>query len=155
MPETGPEALVERADLIVLGTVIGPQVSAFSDPEAPAPEKDAADYRTIYTETPVQIERLLKGDPREGLVRVRTIGGRVGDSAMAVSHEPQLRVGQHMVLFLKHADTETYTILGEVGAFEILDEDAFAGLLVDPPHIGYRMWLPLEELLTRIENVVR
>ncbi len=146
---TRPEELAKQADLIVLGSTVGPQVSGRLPPDSPLappePPGEPAHAPLLYTETQVQVERTLKGTPPRAAIPVRTLGGTVDGQAMVVTHEPQLRADQRVVLFLKQIDPGYYTVLGEDGAYEIVDEEA----------IGPRHRFPLEELLTRIEQSTR
>jgi hypothetical protein len=65
--------------------------------------------------------------------------------AMAMTHEPQLKVGQRVVLFLRQIEPKYYTPLGEDGVYEIMGEAAS----------GARHRFQLQELLAHIEDSAR
>lgn len=81
--------LTSRADQIVVGDVEGVR-SAW----------DSA-HRTIITTIDVVVRESWKGEaPRDGRIRLRQLGGRVGDIEMTVHGVPAFCVGERNLLFL-------------------------------------------------------
>jgi hypothetical protein len=80
-----PEEMTRDADLIILGTVVGPSINHFDPPYR---NLETGDW--IVTDTAVQIECVLKGASPEKTIMVRTEGGCVGDTCIVVSHGAQI-----------------------------------------------------------------
>ena len=76
-----PEDMTRDADLIILGTVVGPSIGHF-DPPFGNSETGA----WIVTDTAVQVECVQKGASSDGTIMVRTEGGCVGETCVDVSH---------------------------------------------------------------------
>lgn len=152
---TSPETLASQADLIILGTVDGPPVSTKSwvlSDGIVAP-------LGIVTDTPIQVECMLKGSLAADMVTVRTEGGCIGEDCMFVSHGAQLAPSQRVVLFLWHAGVEYITLLAENGRYEvesgpdiytIIAEDGMYVVSGDKATATPRHSYSLAELLTRI-----
>ncbi len=147
--QTRPEELAKRVELIVLGSTVGPQTTGRLPPGSPLappdPPGEPAHDPPLYTETQVQVERVLKGTSPRSTLRVRTLGATVDGQSAMMTHQPQLRVGQRVVVFLKQIEPEYYTPLGEDGVYEVVGEEAS----------GPRHRFPLPDLLARIENSTR
>lgn len=81
------ETLVDEAEQVVLGRVIGQQ--------------SLVDERgRIVTDVALQVEESIKGDQAPGAaITVRRLGGVVGDMGMQVAGEPTFETGETVVLF--------------------------------------------------------
>lgn len=92
--------LAARADVIVLGVVVGAR-SAWDDTGS-----------VIVTVVDVRPEELLKGGPGPSVLRVRHLGGRVGDQAMVVAGAPSFADGERVLLFLAGDPRRELTVVG-------------------------------------------
>jgi hypothetical protein len=155
-----PEILAPSSDLIILGTVSGPAAGL----EVPWGGGEPG-HTTIVTDTPVQVECVLKGAPTGATVTVRVEGGCAergnGEpDCVMVSHIRPLEVGQRLVLFLQHEGPDYVTRRREEGSYEIQvgpDYYARSGEFVvvgDRASNGFDE-LSLAELMARIASVHR
>ena len=144
LKRTNPEELAKQATLVILG-MTGQQTSGRLPPGSPLappePPGEPPAGAASYTETPIAVERTLKGPAAGARVRVRTLGG----PGYATTHTPQLRPGQHVVLFLKQVEPTYYSVLGEDGVYEIVGAEA----------IGPRHRYPIGELLARVQGATK
>jgi hypothetical protein len=102
------EEIVQKADTIVLGTVIG-QVSAWD-----------VDHTAIYTTVTLAVERVLTGISRE-TVTLQVAGGIVEGMGMRTSNDAVFREGEQVIVCL---DTSAvpYTLVGlQQGKFTVKD----------------------------------
>jgi len=111
-----PEEMTRDADLIILGTVVGPSIGHF-DP--PLGSSEIWDSPEIVTDTAVQVECVLKGASAETTIMVRTDGGCVGEECMVVSHGAQIQLGQRAIMFLLHKGFDYVTTLKPGGVYEV------------------------------------
>ena len=144
LKRTNPEELAKQAALVIMG-MTGQQTSGTLPPGSPlAPPEPAGEPPSgvlPYTETAITVERTLKGPAPGASVQVRTLGG----PGFATTHTPQLRPGQHVVLFLKQVEPSYYIVLGEDGVYEIVGAEAS----------GPRHRYPVGELLARIQGATK
>lgn len=156
-PGSDPESLTRRADLIVLGTVGGPAVMGELPPgsnmELPQPAGEPAGRRQLFTEVPIEVECVLKGTAG-AIVRARTLGGIVNGFDMSPTHQARLRQGDRVIVFLRQTDAGAYNPFGETAVYVLINDVAFAPLIVDSESgaIGSIWRLPTDELLQRIAN---
>ncbi len=149
----GPEAAAAGADLIIVGQVVGPpsgQISPFSS------------SGMIFTDTPVQVECSLKASAPSETILVRTEGGCVGETCMAVTHVGQIVVGERVILFLQYAGPESAVVRSVDGGFLtregpdyywLVGEDevyTIAGHHATSGHFQFA----LDELIARIQSAI-
>lgn len=132
--------LVEKASLIILGTVQTVNPSRWNTKDGLRPPDLTAQNISpdliIYTDTDVKVERLLKGSTSESTVRVRTLGGSVGQDSMTFTEEPKFEPAQSVIVFLTEEDSMTsqfgpkhYRPIGAVqGKFHIKGQQAVSDL---------------------------
>jgi len=109
-----PEDMTRDADLIILGTVVGPPVGHFDPP--------FGNWETgawVVTDTAVQVECVLKGVSTEATIMVRTDGGCIGEECAFVSHGAQIQLGQRAIMFLLHKGLDYVTVRKPGGVYEV------------------------------------
>ena len=109
-----PEEMTRDADLIILGSVVGPSISHF-DPPFGSWETGA----WVVTDTAVQVECVLKGATPEATIMVRTDGGCIGDACAFSSHGAQIQLGQRAIMFLLHKGLDYVTVRKPGGVYEV------------------------------------
>lgn len=81
----------------------------------------------IYTTVTIEVSAYHKGgDPQEATFEFRMLGGTVGDTTLAILHQPRFRVDEQVFLFLnaQHVLGELPLVGGERGKFLMrVDED--------------------------------
>jgi len=87
------QQLIEKTSVIVTGTVLA----------SVAVDRDGG----IWTDTTVQIERVLRGAV-EGTIVISEVGGRVGDRVSVVYGNPEYKAGERVLLFLSSAPDGRY-----------------------------------------------
>jgi hypothetical protein len=136
------EDLVEKADCIVIGRVVGSHT--FRSP----------DQKLILTRHTLEIQQSLKGNPSPTM-EVTTIGGQIGDTILQVAGMPSLTVGESMVLFLKPAGAYT-TVLGwQQGKYSIRNgqvTNSAVGLSFSDGLPGKTVVLSVEEFKRQIQQ---
>jgi hypothetical protein len=100
--------LVREADSIVLGTVIK-QASAWD-----------AQYKAIYTDVTLEVERVLTGPPEER-VTFRVSGGRVGGMGMGTSNDATFPVGERVIVCLNTRAVPSTVVGMQQGKFPVED----------------------------------
>jgi hypothetical protein len=147
--------MAKTADLIILGTVVGPSIGHF-DPPFGNLETEAL----IVTDTAVQVECVLKGAQTEATIMVRTDGGCVGETCLYVSHGAQIRVGERAIMFLTHNEPDYVIVLQPNGLYEVQaggEYYTFGNLFdISGDRIVSDFYsLTVAELLSIIENNIR
>lgn len=103
------EELVQRAELIVIGR---------------CEEKTSewgVEREKIYTYITIAPERCLKGSECPPLVKIRLLGGRVGDMALTVPGTPRFQKYERVFLFLRRTPAFFYHVIGlSQGKFTII-----------------------------------
>ncbi len=87
------------------------------------------DRRSIDTETTLRVERGLLGrqGPAAGqTIKVRTLGGKVGNVRMHVAGAPRLRKGERLVLFLEQRQGHRWVVGMNQGVFDLVQQDGKA-----------------------------
>lgn len=103
------QELVQQADQIVLGEC-EKMTSAWDD-----------ERKRIFTQVTVLTEQCLKGGECPPRIRIRTLGGTVGNIAMNVTGTSRFHEGERVFLFLKGSSGRFYQVLGlSQGKFSIL-----------------------------------
>jgi len=109
-----PEVMTREANLIILGTVVGPSIGHFDPP--------FGNWETgawVVTDTAVQVECVLKGATPEATVIVRTDGGCIGEECAFSSHSAQIQLGQRAIMFLLQKGFDYVTVLNSDGVYEV------------------------------------
>lgn len=91
------DSLVANSDRIVVGQVVSMR-SFWEDGR-------------IYTDTTLEVLENWKGDERK-TVRVRQLGGRVGDMTTKVSGLARFQAGERALVFLENAGREAFIVTG-------------------------------------------
>jgi hypothetical protein len=133
--------LARAADVVVLGTVQGTRVHR--------------DGGATYTVVEVRAREILKGTEPPGTVRVRQVGGLIGDGGSIVAGAATFVPGECVVLFLERHGGEL-RLLGEAqGKFRVSREPpatAWTASRIDPDTGRVLDQIPLarvRELLAR------
>jgi len=93
------KAMTERADRVVLGTVVA-QVSRWT-----------GDHQAIYTDVTIRVARAYKGALKPGdTVVVRREGGSVDGIGMRVYGAAQFGIGEEVLLFVETRGGAAYTV---------------------------------------------
>jgi hypothetical protein len=147
--------MTREADLIILGTVIGPSIGHFDQPFGSL-ETGAL----IVTDTVVQVECVLKGASPENAIHVRTDGGCVGGECMEVSHGAQIQLGQRAIMFLMQKGPDYVTVRKSDGVYEVQAEYGYYSFGDYLEIAGDRIVLDfynlsVAELLAIIQNNIR
>ncbi len=100
--------LVKDADAIVLGTVVD-QVSFWN-----------AQHTAIYTDVTVAVEKPIAGASGAN-VTFRVAGGIVGPIGMRTSNDPEFRLGERIVVFLRTAGAITHVVGRAQGKYAVRD----------------------------------
>ncbi len=103
------ENLVAHADAVVQGEVLSSR--SYLTP----------DGRSIETESILKVEQRLQinGDKDGQTVKVRTLGGKVGDIRMHVPGSPRLKKGQSVLLFLTQRGGHNWVLGMNQGVFDL------------------------------------
>lgn len=115
LPKFSQSELIQRADLIVIGTILPDSMSKWNTPTGKLPSNitDAAQIPGglfIYTHTPIQVESYLKGDIKDTVIMVQTIGGKVDSDQMLTESQPSFEPNQKVLLFLSNDTVNTKDI---------------------------------------------
>lgn len=123
--------LVSKASLIVLGTVERIHPSRWNTSDGLRPPnvtiQTISPTTIIFTDVDIKVNRYLKGSTSESVVRVRTLGGQVGQDSMIYSEEPEFQVSRSVIVFLTSEDVMAgqigpthYRVVGAIqGKFDI------------------------------------
>ncbi len=99
--------LVAHAQAVIQGEVMGSR------------SYWTADRRSIETETELRVERTVQGKVEGRTVKVRTLGGKVGDIRMHVPGSPRFSKGQQVVLFLTSRAGHRWVLGMNQGVFDL------------------------------------
>ena len=104
----------------------------------------------IYTDITVEIESFLKGSHEEGMIVIRQLGGRVGDTAMSVFGSPTFNKDERVLLFLKPrpGTTDRIVVAGLAQGKFHLDTDPLTGEIAAENEFEGRV--PLSSIRDRI-----
>ena len=110
-PPISEADLARRADTVVRGTVVE-SAAAWNE-----------EHTHIYTSYAVAVSDAITGEPGP-VVRLRLIGGQVGDVVVWASRSPVMQTGEEFVLFLRGTeqtpDTGCYLLCGaDAGALKV------------------------------------
>lgn len=93
---------------------------------------------TVYTVTLVEVEQYIIGEGPSRL-KIRQLGGRIGDRIMHVHGNASLRPGERVVLFLKKGDAPFVHIVSmERGAFHVQESNS----PTNPPIVTREVTVP-------------
>jgi hypothetical protein len=142
----------------VQGTVGEPHPSQWNTPSGSLPPDTTihtvSSDALIFTDTPINVERYLKGSAPGDVVLVCTIGGVVGQDKMFAEHAPELQPGKRLILLLAPDDNPRTRNIGPnhyivVWGFEDVYE------VVGDRAISETHQLPLADLYALIELINR
>ena len=120
------KALVQRADRVVLGTVVSSE------------SHWTGGHNAIYTDAVVRIERVYKGAVVAGqTVVVRREGGSVDGIAMRVFGSPELSPGEQAVVFLEARGGANYVVGMAQGKWHVAVENGKKMVHADLSGIGF------------------
>ncbi len=143
------EELAWSSHQVVVGTVAERQPSEWG--ESPNPSDPTS--RVIFTTYVMQVEQRLRGQPSDRIL-VRQMGGTIGDCTQEHDSEPQLAVGQLVLLFLREeqsANMETiYHLTGGPQAYWKVKDDGTVSM--DVGHLAQYSGMPLATIVERIQT---
>jgi hypothetical protein len=88
------------------------------------------DGETIITRVTVRYTELIKGKTKDRKVVVEYDGGTVGDTVLKVSDMADFRVGERVILFLKHGKSkkegDVYSVIGKSQGKYTIDSEGIA-----------------------------
>jgi hypothetical protein len=103
-----PQQLAKSADVVIQGVAHGPTHSQWNTSNGLRQSNtEIGSTNFIYTDTPVEVNRYLKGAQPSKVLIVRTLGGQVDADRIRFSEEAELQPGQPVVLFLTQTDVMT------------------------------------------------
>ncbi len=151
--------LADHSDSIIAGHVIAILPGRWNTPDGKKPvlstdKKPAYTEEKIYTDVIIKVDKAISKEPTQTEIKVRTLGGKVGEDVMVVEDEAKFEVGENVLLFLTKEDPFTdnsagtyYRIVGwKHGKFSITKDGQAVRPDVPPEH----QKIPLEELLYSI-----
>lgn len=110
------EDLNNNSDTVIIGTVKEILPSKWNTADGKQPDKTAAELESsdiIYTDIIVNVDKYLKNPLSSNEVTVRVIGGTVGSVSMTSDDEPNFKLGEKVLLYLKE---DTYRDTKNVGS---------------------------------------
>lgn len=97
------DELIKSSDVILTGTVTG---------IGPVYRGTWQNTQLIFTDVVVEASQLLYGQTSESLV-IQTRGGRIDGSVIIAEDEPEFRLGEEALLFLRHnSDLGSFIVTG-------------------------------------------
>lgn len=160
-PQTTVQQRIDAATLIVRGTVGEPRPSRWTTPSGELPE--SANWETvakrdwlIYTDYPIEVERVLKGSYVRDTILLRVKSGRAGRDSYTTENHPVLRPGEEVIAMLtpdEHPRTRGLgpahyaPLFGFQGIFRVEGDRAIVERKGDAIQA-----LPLSRLQTRISR---
>ena len=155
-PEMSLDTLIAEADLIVIGTPDTIYPSRWNTVGGKLPDgitvRTITPDRVIFTDANFRVDQVIKGSTNEGMLRIRSLGGIVGQDQMIVSGVANLETGKEYLLFLgkdivgstTNIEPGHYFVRGGLqGLYQVSDSKAKS--VKDE-------W-QLEELITYIQNL--
>ncbi len=102
--EMSLDTLITEADLIVIGSVDKVHPSRWNTPSGKLPKgitvHTITPDKVIFTDVNFSVDQILKGQSNQKTVRIRSLGGVVGQDQMIVSGVASLEIGNTYLLFL-------------------------------------------------------
>lgn len=136
MVEMSLDDLIERADLIVIGDFLNIHPSRWNTVNGKLPDNATIELvsqqdLSIFTDSNFQVAQYIKGDVQSPVIRIRTMGGQVGEDSMIVSGQPVYEIGQTYLLFLYFntgatADIDPGSYYGSSILYKITDGKAIS-----------------------------
>jgi hypothetical protein len=125
--------LVERADLILTGTVTGLET------------KGETGSKNIYTNAIISVDQVIKGEPKAAAIIVKVPGGTVDGSTKTVEDTPSFLQNEKVLLFLKSNADNTMAVIGNLQGKGVIEEGKIRSVVISINGLS------LAELCTRIE----
>lgn len=113
------DELIKSSDVILTGTVtdIGPVYRGTWQ-----------NTQLIFTDVVVEASQLLYGQTSESLV-IQTRGGKIDGSVIIAEDEPEFRLGEETLLFLKHnPDLDSFVVTGTLQGKWSYENDQVIGV---------------------------
>lgn len=102
---------------VVAGTVLSIAAPQWNTPSGQRADPRRDPHVVIYRAATVRVLREIKGGgTAPATLRVRILGGQIGQDKLVVSEAPDLQIGQSYLLFLAPATDAGATASGEFGA---------------------------------------
>jgi hypothetical protein len=152
------DELIRESDLIVIGNVNNVLPSRWNTPNGKRPEGNPAQAITpdmvIFTDMNFRITRFIKGEAKQGIARIRTLGGVVNDDRM-IADDSIPKTDKTYLLFLD-LDTLGSTAQIDPGHYWITG-GGFQGLyeIVDDRAISTMDEWALEDLISYIQKALQ
>lgn len=146
--------LITEADLIVVGSPDTINPSRWNTLDGKLPKgitvQTITPDKVIFTDVNFRVDQIIKGRSEENIIRIRSLGGLVGQDQMIVNGVASLEKGKTYLLFLgidigstADIDPGHYVVRGGLqGLYKISDSKA----------ISFRDEWVLEELLAYIQD---
>lgn len=151
--ELSYEDLVDRSNVILMGTVKEILPSKWNTLDGKRPNKSIEDFDSrdeIYTDVVVKVDEYLKNSMPSKEIIVRVLGGTVGEDTMIVEDVSSFKSGEKVLLYLSE---DTYPHTMDIGPehFVVTGYGKFK-LTDDGEAVGTYETVRLEELLNTIEK---
>lgn len=134
--EMSLDDLIERADLIVVGGFVNIYPSRWSTTNGKLPDNATIElvsqqHLRIFTDSNFQVAQYLKGNTQNPTIRIRTMGGQVGEDSMIISGQPIYKIDEMYLLFLYYntgatANVDPGSYYGSSTLYEIKDGKAIS-----------------------------
>jgi hypothetical protein len=137
------EELTKRATVIAMGVVEDVR------------SEYATDGSTIYTYIDVKVSRTLKGDVPDGTLKLRQLGGTVGDETVLLAGAPDYMIGEEFLIFAgPFIRTDYFGVLGIFyGRYDIGTDPSTGRKTVNGPSFSATHFDPqTHEELPRIDR---
>lgn len=134
--ERSLDELIGVADLIVVGDFLNTYPSRWNTANGRLPDNATIELVSqqrlrIFKDSNFQVAQYIKGDVQSPVIRIRTMGGQVGEDSMIVSGQPVYEIGQTYLLFLYYntgasANIDPGSYYGSSTLYEISDGKAIS-----------------------------
>lgn len=154
--EMSLDTLIKEADLIVIGNVDTIYPSRWNTPNGNLPTGITVETITpdkvIFTDVNFIVGQIVKGNSEQKTVRIRSLGGMVGQDQMIVSGVASLEMGKTYLLFLVKDTGST----AEINPGHYFVSGGLQGLyqISDGKVDSFRDEWQLEDLIAYIQNSV-
>jgi hypothetical protein len=130
--------LITEADLIVVGNPDTISPSRWNTSDGKLPREVTVHTITpdmvIFTDVNFKVDQIIKGKSEKNIIRIRSLGGSVGEDQMVVSGVASLEIGKTYLLFLgqdigptANIDPGYYLVRGGLqGLYEVFDGKAIS-----------------------------
>ena len=146
---------IEEAELIVVGEVKEILPSKWKSvnqqiPERLTPQQIIESNLSIFTDSLISINQILKGGSKEPVVRVRSFAGEINQAHFVSSSEPAYKMGQTYLLFL-HKDNGPTQIVDPGDYIAVNAINGVYNIVGDKAISSYDEW-HLDDLVMYIQS---